>query len=137
MSLREFETGPLADPAKARIAALIDFGAGLVAAVIAFPFPFARAALPVPVFVVSILLSIVVVHELYCALALTFLGRTPGMYLLDLGPDPRPRLGAAVAWALGASIAFWPTVFGVRSVFDPATGLSARLSGVQTRSTRG
>ncbi len=137
MSLSRFETGPLADPARARIAALIDFGAGLVAAVIAFPFPFARAALPLPVFVVSIVVSIVVVHELYLALTLMFLGRTPGMYLLDLGPDPRPRLGAAVSWAVGASLAFWPTVFGVRPAFDPATGLPARLSGVQTRSTRG
>ncbi len=141
MSYREFDVVGPAEPSRARVAALIDFGAGVIAAVIAFPFPFARATLPLLVFVASILLSIVVVHVAYVALTLRIFGRTPGMFLLDLGPQSgpdqsRPSLARSLAWALGASIAFWPTVFMVASAYDPRGGTAARMSGIEIRSTK-
>lgn len=137
MSIREFQFVGSADKSRARTASLIDFAAAFVAAVIAFPFPFARAALPVPIFVGSILLSIVVVHVLYCWLTLGLLGRTPGMFLLDLGPGPkRPGLAAALVWALGSSIAFWPTALGFRGAYDPETGPAARMSRIRIGSTK-
>ncbi|MCG2807575.1 MAG: hypothetical protein L6413_04805 [Coriobacteriia bacterium] len=137
MSIREFQFVGPAEPPRARTASLIDFAAAFVAAVIAFPFPFARAVLPVPIFVDSILLSIIVVHVLYCWLTLGLLGRTPGMFLLDLGPGPkRPGLAAALLWALGSSLAFWPTVLGVRGAYDPETGPAARMSRIRIGSTK-
>lgn len=137
MSLREFQVHAVAEAGRVRGAALIDFGASFVLAVLAFPFPFARAALPVPVFVASILASIVVVHVAYCAFTLRLIGRTPGMYLLDLGPRSRPvGWGRAWLWGLGASVAFWPTVAGAATAFDPRTGIPARMSGIETGSTK-
>jgi len=137
VSYREFDVAGPAEPSRARVAALLDFGASFVVAVIAFPFPFARATLPLPIFVASILASIVVVHIAYCGLTLRIFGRTPGMYLLDLGPQlGRPSLGRAMLWGMGQSIAFWPTVFGAPTSFDPETGTSARMSGIEIGSTK-
>jgi len=137
VSYREFVVSGPADPSRVRIAALLDFGAAFVVAVIAFPFPFARATLPLPVFVASILATIVVMHAAYCGLTLRVFGRTPGMFLLDLGPQlGRPTLGRATLWGIGESAAFWPTVFGAARTFDPETGTPARMSGIEIGSTK-
>jgi len=137
VSYREFDVIGPAETSRVRVAALLDFGASFVVAVIAFPFPFARATLPLPIFVASILATIVVVHIAYCGLTLRVFGRTPGMFLLDLGPQlGRPALGRAMLWGVGESVAFWPTVFGAVGSFDPETGTPARMSGIEIGSTR-
>lgn len=137
MSYRTFETAGRPDPGRVRSAALVDAVAATVLAMIAFPFPIVRALVPVAVFVAGVLSSIVVVHVLFCALTLRFVGRTPGMFFLDLGPEGGvPSLGRAFAWGLGASAAFWPTVFGAAGAYDPVSGIPARMSGIETASTR-
>lgn len=137
MSYRDFTVIDTADPARVRGAALLDFAAAFVVGMIAFPFPFVRAVLPTLFFVGSILLTIVVAHIIYCALTLRILGRTPGMFLLDLGPERgRPSWGRALLWGLGESVAFWPTALGVTRVYDPETGTPARMSGIEIGSTK-
>lgn len=121
--------GPAA-PGRARAAQLIDFGAAFIVAVVAFPFPFARAALPVPAFVGSIIGTIVVTHGLFVSATLVAWGRTPGMWLLDLAPaGERVRFGAAVRYGLGAVCALLPAAFGAVPLYDPVSGLPARFSG--------
>lgn len=121
--------GP-AEPKRARNAAVFDFFVAFLVAVLAYPFPVMRSLLALPVFVASILATIVVGHVLYLTLFAMAWGRTPAMYLLDLGLSDG-RLGGrrALVWAATTSLSFWPLVFGGTSG-DPGTGLAARLSGV-------
>ena len=134
-AIGHFETTGPAQPARYRSAVLLDFVCALLLAMLAYPFPIMRATLPLPVFVMTILASIVVVHVLYEAVVVTIWGRSPAMYLLDLGVEGgRPGVGAAMAWGAGVALAFWPTVFKSR-LGDPENGLAARLSGLVVRSS--
>lgn len=136
-SLGRFEVSGSADPKRYRTATGVDFVAATMIAMIAFPFPILRAMLAVPVFVASILLAIVVVHFAYVAAALMLWGRTPAMYLLDLGlRGGRPSISGAGLWALGALLDFWPTVLGVRSS-ESYERLADRISGLALGSTAG
>lgn len=128
--------GP-ADSARARNSAVFDFVAAFLLAVLAFPFPVMRALLPLPVFVASILATVVVAHVLYLSLFALAWGRTPAMYLLDLGlSERRLPFSRAFVWASASSLGFWPQVFGLSSG-DPALGLATRLTGVKVVATRG
>lgn len=128
--------GP-ADDIRARNAALFDFVAALLLAMLAFPFPVMRALLPVPVFVASILVTVVVAHVLYLSVFSLAWGRTPAMYLLDLGlSEGRLSFSRAFVWASASSLAFWPQMVGLPSG-DPGLGLATRLSGVKVVATRG
>lgn len=129
--LGDFVTAGPAAAGRVRSAALVDGAAAFLLAVLAFPFPIARALLPLPVFVASIIGVIAVVHVAYVAITLMLWGRTPGMYLLDLGvSDARPAFPDAVRFAAGASCAFWPTVLRVETAFDAEDGWPARFSGL-------
>jgi len=120
---------------KVRIAHVTDGILGLIIAVLLFPFPTIRAAVSLPVFVASILVTIVVAHLLYLAISLRIWNRTPVMYFLDLGVDPRPvGVLSAAGWALASVIAFVPG-FVSDGPIDPARGWPARLSGHTTVGT--
>lgn len=128
----DFEPGGPAEPARSRLAAVVDFAGAFLLAVLAFPFPVARATLPLPVFVAAILATIVVTHVLYLTFFVLAWRRTPGMYLLELGlAGKTPRLADAFVWAASSSLAFWPQVFRSRAG-HPSQGLPARLSGLET-----
>jgi hypothetical protein len=127
---------------------------------IAWPFPLARAMMPWPVHVVSILAAILVVDALLRATSILVWGRTPFMYLLDLGlersaaqatpgasngastgpsdraedrPEPPNTMGA-IKWSVGWTIGLVPSLLGARPLVDPERGLPARWSGLLTRS---
>lgn len=132
----DFEPAGPADPARSRSAAIIDFSGALLLAVLAFPFPIARAILPLPVFVAAILATIVVTHVLYLTLFALAWRRTPGMYLLELGlAGKTPAFRDAFVWAACSSLAFWPLVFRSETG-HPSRGLPARLSGLETVASR-
>lgn len=133
--LSGFEPVGPAMASRARIAHVVDGAAAFVGAVLIFPFPFARVALPLPAFVVSIVAMILAVHLVYLAVSLVVWGRTPGMFLLDLGIAPRPvGMWAALCWSSGSVAGFVPALFSV-AVLDPVRGLPARWSGLSTVAT--
>jgi hypothetical protein len=135
-------TGP-ASPARTRGAGLLDFLAAAIVSMIAFPQPVARAAitgagLPIGVFVLLLLAIIFAVYWLYVAFSVVTWGRTPGMYLLDLGleAETKPTLGEAAGWATGWVLAALPALVGVKTAYDPERGWPARIGRVPTRSTK-
>jgi hypothetical protein len=135
-------TGP-ASPSRTRGAGLLDLLAATIVSMLAFPQPVVRAAisgagLPIGVFVVLLLAIIFVVDWLYMAFSVLTWGRTPGMYLLDLGleAETKPTFGEAAGWATGWVLAALPALVGVKAVYDPDRGLPARLGRVPTRSTK-
>lgn len=126
--MREYETVGVASPKKARVAGWIDAAAAIGIAVIAFPFPIIRASTTTLVFVASMLVAVIAVHYCYLGLTATFLGRTPGMYLMDLGFEGgHPAVFRVWLWALGAVLVAGP---------HPEKGLGARFSGLRVMSTR-
>lgn len=134
-SLAAFEVTGAADPGRYRLSAIVDFVAAALLAILAFPFPILRAVLPLPVFVASILLSVVVAHFLYLTATVMLWGRTPAMYLFDMGlSSGRASVLRAGRWAFGATLDFWPIVLSPRSR-EPRGRLAARMSGVELGST--
>lgn len=126
-SFREYETTGPATPRRIRSAWAIDAVSGVVVAMLAFPFPVVRAAAPAAVFVLSILSSIIVIAWLYMSVMPRLFGRTPGMYLMDLGFEGgQPPLSRSWRWALG-------TLFTAGGT--PDTGLASRMSGLVVMST--
>lgn len=86
-----------------RIQSALDMGASLVLAMLAWPFPVARANLPVPVHIVSILVFWLIVQVGYFVVAVGWWRATPGMALtgLRLSPDADATTrGQRVKWAL-------------------------------------
>lgn len=129
-------SGP-ADPGRYRIASIIDFAASVVLAMLAFPFPIVRASVAPPVFVALILVAIVVVHVLYLSVTVSVWGRTPGMYLLELGmTSGRTSPARALAWGFGAVLEFVPRAVGI-PVGGAVGGLASRISGLEPGSTAG
>ncbi|MHB9004119.1 MAG: RDD family protein [Coriobacteriia bacterium] len=137
VSLGRFEvTGP-ADAGRYRAASIIDFAAAALLAMLVFPFPVVRATVATPVFVVLIIAAIVVAHIVYLSVVLSVWGRTPGMYLLDLGiAGGRIPPVRALAWGFGAVLEFLPRVAGVRPR-GANGGLASRISGLELASTAG
>ncbi len=127
--------GP-ADRRRVRNSAISDFAVAFLLAVLAFPFPVVRQLLPIPVFVASIVGTVVVTHVLYLSVFAMAWGRTPTMFLLELGLSEK-RLGVAHAfvWAATSSLGFWPLLLGF-AAGDPETGLAARISDVRVVATR-
>lgn len=136
-------TGP-ATPGRTRTAGLLDGLAATVIAMIAVPQPVIRqlstASVPgvggIVVFVLVLLASILVVLWLYLAFSAVTWGRSPAMYLLDLGLDAptKPTIREAAGWAAGWALGLLPALVGVRALYDPETGLPARMGGLPTRS---
>jgi uncharacterized RDD family membrane protein YckC len=88
----------------------IDVGASLVLAMLAWPFPLARASLSIPVHVIALLVFWQVVQVGYYVLTTGTWGRTAGLHLVGLrleAPDGTdPDRGAAIRWgALSAVLA--------------------------------
>lgn len=134
-------TGP-STFSRVRGGALLDLLAATVAAMLLYPQPAARAAitgagLPIWVFLLSLLAAALVVFAVFLFGCALIWGRTPGMYLMDVGLDPagRPAVGSALMWALGWLVAILPALFGARAVSDGETGLPARLSGLKSRAS--
>lgn len=134
--IREYTASGPASPSRARTAGLVDAAFAYVLAMVAFPFPFARAALPVWAFVLSIIATLLFVHFLYLLISLAIWTRTPGYFLFDLGLDPRDgdpwnRVRWSATWVLAAlpGLAF-------RGLTHPTAGLPVRLSSIETVSTR-
>ncbi|MDP2401027.1 MAG: hypothetical protein Q8M66_03530, partial [Actinomycetota bacterium] len=132
-----YATGGAADFSRARLAQVLDAAAALAVAAIIFPFPFARAVLPVPAFVATIFLTVGLVHVLYLVAALLAWGRTPAMFLLDLGVSPHPVDWArALRWSAGSALGLLPGLVS-RAPLDPERGMPARFAGLTTCSTGG
>lgn len=115
----------------------LDWIAGAFLALLAFPFPLVRQAAPVPVFVLAIVSAVFVGAFLYLALTAKLLGRTPGMYLLDLGfvgdaPGWTPVLLWAFMWAWVA-----PPALVARGLADGDAGPAARVSGLRVGAVAG
>lgn len=144
-ALARFEITGDATPGRTRTAGLLDGLAATLIAMIVTPQPvlrqvFVQAAGPVAgivLFVSVLLLLSLAVLGVYLAFAAVTWGRSPAMYLLDLGLEAqtKPTMGEAVRWSLGWMLAFVPALLGVASTCHPTTGLPARLSGLPTRST--
>jgi hypothetical protein len=115
-----------------RIQAAIDSGAALVLAVLAYPFPVMRAMLPLPVFVISILVVWQLVQVSYCALAAAVWGSTGGMYLRGLSlrttDGGEATRGQRATWGALAGIAALVHVAAPPSEGKPA--LAERASGL-------
>ncbi len=128
-------TGP-ATPQRTRVAALLDFASAMLIAVLAFPFPFVRASWGVTGLMLGMFGAIAVMHVVYLEAVVTLWGRTPGMYLMDLGLDT-DEIDATVRlrWSFGWALSALPSV-AKPALADPVTGTAARLSGLPTRSTR-
>jgi hypothetical protein len=116
-----------AERGRVRVAWAIDFAAGAVIAMLGFPFPFVRAAASTLLFVLLILAAILLVAYLYMTIVAKLLGRTVGMYLMDLGFEGGgPSIGSAARWSLG-----WLPSLGSH----PTDGWASRLSGLVVMST--
>ncbi|MDA3935440.1 MAG: hypothetical protein PF636_01055 [Actinomycetota bacterium] len=119
-----------------RIAALIDFGSAMMIAVLAFPFPIVRASFGVAGLMLGMLATVAVMHVVYLEAVVTIWGRTPGMYLMDLGLDPDSIDSTArLRWSFGWALSALPSLAKL-SLADPDSGTAAKLSGLPTRSTR-
>ncbi len=128
-------TGP-AEPRRATAAAWIDWAAGAVTVALAFPFPIVRASVELPWFVTSVGIALFSGCALFMALTATLLGRTPGMYLLDLGLEGgRPDAAKALLWGFALATCL-PASIGWGALAHPASGLPARLSGLAVVSAR-
>jgi uncharacterized RDD family membrane protein YckC len=83
---------------------LIDSGTALVIAMLAWPFPIARAYLPVPIIIVSVLVFWQLIQVLYHVITVGFWGATGGMRLLGMSLEgrggERASSSAARSWAL-------------------------------------
>jgi hypothetical protein len=137
-SSASYQTTGAADPAKVRLAGWLDGVAALVLTMIAWPFPVLRAAVPWSVHAPLVLVAILAADAGLRFASLLVWGRTPFMYLLDLGLEggpPRIHAKAAVRWSLGWTLSLVPSLLGARSLADPMSGLAARFSGLATRST--
>lgn len=133
--LSEIEPAAPATADRARVAYFVDAIAAFAGALLIFPFPLVKAALPLPAFIVSIVATVVVVHVVYLVVCLVARGRTLGMFLLDLCVASRPvGFWAALRWSSAVSVGFVPALFSV-AVFDPVRGLPARWSGLSTVTT--
>jgi hypothetical protein len=135
--LGAYEAGAPADAARVRRGLVLDLAVAVVVTMLLWPFPFIRLtlALPVPVHVALILVAIVVVDILYMAVSVAVWGRTPVMYLLDLGLAGAARpfgAGRALWWAVPAALVALPAALGARSLADPVRGLPARASALRT-----
>lgn len=144
-ALARFEITGDATPGRTRAAGLLDGLAATLIAMIVTPQPVLRQVLVqaagsvagIVLFVSVLLLLSLAVLGVYLAFAAVTWGRSPAMYLLDLGLEAhtKPTMGEALRWSLGWMLAFVPALLGVAGAYHPATGLPARLSGLPTRST--
>lgn len=130
-------TGP-ADPSRARAAGGVDTLIALLVAMIAWPFPIARATLPWMIHVALLLVAITTVDVAVRFIALRIWGRTLAMYLFDLGlvSESGPGIAKSIAWAATSALTVWPSLLGLRGLAHPESGVPARISGLVTRSTR-
>lgn len=121
---------------RVRSASAVDNAAAFLIGVIVFPFPIVRAYVPVWVFVVSILLVIGIAHALYVALMSLMLGRTPGMYLFDLGfLGQRPDALRSALWGFASAVVFWPSLI-APALVSTENGVPTRISGLRIGATR-
>ena len=125
--ISRYTTTGEAERGRVRIAWAIDFVGGVVIAMLGFPFPIVRASVSTLVLVLLILAAILLVTYLYITVVTKLLGRTVGMYFMDLGFEGGgPSIGRAARWALG-----WVVSLGSH----PTGGLAAKLSGLAVMST--
>lgn len=134
-----------ASPGRVRAAGILDFVSALFIAMIVMPQPVVRQAIMGPdvtllgiaVFVLVLIAGVLAMLWLYLAFSAVTWGRSPAMYLLDLGLDAptKPTIGEAAGWATGWAVAAVPAICGLRGLYNGETGLPARFSGVPTRST--
>lgn len=115
-----------------RTRAAIDTGVALVLAMLAYPFPIARASLPLPVFVGSVILVWQVVQVAYCAVTAGIWHGTAGTRLAGLvvadsdgGTGTGPR---RAAW--GALAGLSATVQAIVPPADGSAGMAARATGI-------
>ena len=119
-----------------RIQAGVDSGAALVLAMLAWPFPLARAMLPLPVNILSVLVFWQLVQVGYCAVAAAVWGGTAGT--LVAGISLVAQDGAEITRANRAK---WGALAGATAlahVVSPPTGgspaLAERVTGVRLES---
>lgn len=113
-------------------AAWLDWGAGAALAMLVFPFPIVRQSLPAAAFAAAVVGAVLVGAWLYLALTASLLGRTPGMYLLDLGfRGGPPPLGRALLWG-GAWALLAVPALALRVLAAPERGIPDRVSGLVT-----
>ena len=137
-AIGRWETTCDASPERVRLAGWLDAGVGLVVAMLAWPFPLLRQALPWSVHGPLIAAGILVAGFAWRFVSLLVWGRTPVMYLLDLGLEPgggRASAKVAAAWSGAWTAALLPSLLGAHGTVHPLTGWPARASGSATRST--
>lgn len=142
-ALANFEIAGEAAPGRVKAAGLLDLLAAAVIAMILVPQPVVRQALMsayagpigIALFVLALIAAILLVFGVYLAFSAVTWGRTPAMYLLDLGLDAptKPTTREALGWAAGWMLAAVPALVGVGAFSHPVSGLPARVSGVPTR----
>lgn len=136
-------TGP-ASVGRSRAGGLLDLLAAVVVSMLIVPQPVVRGALmsggatlaSILLFIGSMLFAALVVLFGYLAFSAVTWGRTPSMYLLDLGLEApsKPTTREALLWALGWACAAVPALFGVTAAYHPESGWPSRWSGLPTRS---
>jgi hypothetical protein len=136
-----YEPNGSAAQGRVALAGALDAVAAFVVTMLLWPFPLFRLTLGVswPVHILAILAGWLVVLTAYLTLTVAALGRTPAMYLLDLGLAGAERpfgLARSVRWAAGWTLAVLPGLIGARGLIGPERGIPARLSGLVTVATR-
>ena len=97
-----------ATPSQRRRQTAVDVGASLVLAMLAWPFPLARAALSILAHVVALLLFWQLVQIGYYGVTMAVWGQTAGTYLLGLAVRTEAGAGpdriAAIRWGVLSSL---------------------------------
>ena len=110
----------------------MDSGTALVLAMLAWPFPLARALLPVPALVLSILLFWQVVQIGYYALTIGIWGATGGMKVTGLvavtADGATPTRGRRATWALVAGALAVVVIVAPEVVTLPTRATGIRLT---------
>jgi hypothetical protein len=120
----------LPSPSDRRRQSALDCGAALVLAMLAWPFPLARASLAPIVHVVSILVVWQIVQVVYFSVCSAVWGKTGGVALLGMNlvveGGERPSRRQAATWGAVAGLLTIPTIIAPSS----SPGLAERFSGV-------
>jgi hypothetical protein len=97
-----------------RIQSAIDSGAALVLAMLAWPFPLARAMLPVAVNIASVIVFWQLIQVLYFVVTVGVWKQTGGMRLQGLAlrglEGEEPQRGQRVIWAAIAGVLTWAQI---------------------------
>lgn len=109
--LSDWRSGGPAEPRRIALSLAADTGIAALLTILAWPFPFVRQSVAWPAHIGLIVVAVLITGGLYRVACIRAWGRTPAMYLMDLGLEPRsPGLARSAAWALLVSVLSLPAL---------------------------